>query len=272
MNCHELPRSIGLQGVRNARELGGIHTRDGRCVKPGLLLRTGALAGATGEDRQRLTDALRLQWVADFRTVDESTAQPDPVLPGVTQYHLLVLDEDQVDPSLGQAIASFHKQDGGSAILDVIRAGQFRPAIYRDVLLTPWGLEAYRAFFQLLLKGDGEHSLLFHCTAGKDRTGIAAALLLTALGVDFETVLEDYELTNLYLSGLLEASLEEARKNGAEEEVLTCLKAFWGVDRAFLSGLFDAICEEYTSVEAFLAGPMDLNSEKQARLKDLYLI
>lgn len=272
MYDNDLPRSLGLQGVKNARELGGIHTRDGKCVKPGMLLRTGALAGATAEDRRRLTEDFKLQWIADFRTMDESAAQPDPGLPGVTAYHLLVLDETRMDASLGRTIASFHKNDGGAAILEAIRAGSFRPAVYRDVLLSPWGLDAYRAFFQLLLKNDGEHSLLFHCTAGKDRTGIAAALLLTVLGADLETILEDYELTNRYLSSLLETSLEDARKKGAEEEAVTCLKAFWGVDRAFLTDLFDAIRETYGSVEAFLAGPMALTEEKQERLRALYLI
>ena len=89
----QLPGFIGLTGVKNARELGGIPAAGGKTVRKGLLLRTGALCDATEEDRRILAQDYRLAWVADFRTLKEANARPDPAFRGASFYHLLVLDE-----------------------------------------------------------------------------------------------------------------------------------------------------------------------------------
>ena len=100
----QLPRSIHLTGVTNARELGGIPAAGGRKVRNGLLLRTGALCDGTADDLRRLEQVYHLAWVADFRTLKEAMARPDPPSHGTSFYHLLVIDESRSD--MGAATGS----------------------------------------------------------------------------------------------------------------------------------------------------------------------
>ena len=186
MDTPSLPQSIRLAGVSNARELGGYAAPDNQHVRRGVLLRTAHLAAATEEDLRRLTEEFSLGCIVDFRTTAEWSNQPDRSVPGAAYYHLLVVDESDPGGSIARDTAQFQRGDYHQVLLDLVASGRYNINIYVDMLLSPWGLEAYRAFFRLLLRNDGGRALLFHCTAGKDRTGIAAALLLSALGVGGE--------------------------------------------------------------------------------------
>ncbi len=140
----KLPRSIHLTGVTNARELGGIPAAGGRKVRNGLLLRTGALCDGTADDLRRLEQVYHLAWVADFRTLKEAMARPDPPSHGTSFYHLLVIDESQreltlCDQRLEQAVQQTKAQlivlDPIQAYLgdgvDMHRANEVRPVLKR---------------------------------------------------------------------------------------------------------------------------------------------
>lgn len=267
-----LPQALPLKGVKNARDLGGYPAADGRRVKPGLLLRSGALWQATEDDLRLLQEDYRLGAVVDFRTSAETGAQPDPTLPGVMAYRLLVLDENS--PSfrdVSDPVTVHQRLDSDHALLDIVRGGRFEPDIYGDILLSPWGVEAYRSFFRVLLRGDGAHAILFHCTAGKDRTGIAAALLLTALGADRETVLGDYALTNRFLSAQVEQAAALARSLGASDREAELVRGIAGVTPAYLSQMLDRLNRDWGGVFAFLSGPLCLDGDGLHRLRALYL-
>ena len=270
----QLPRSIGLTGVKNARELGGIPAAGGKTVRKGLLLRTGALWEATEEDRRILAQDYHLAWVADFRTLKEATARPDPAFRGTSFYHLLVLDENGGGMSqAARSVAEQGRKDFNAMLLSMARAGTFSNRSYCELFFTSWGMEAYRAFLDLALKNDGEHALLFHCTAGKDRTGIGAALILSALGADREAIMEDFLLTNRYLSHELSQVEEYVRQNcpGEAEALMPAVRATAGVDRRNLALLLEEIDQRYGSMDAFLTGPMGFNSRKLERLRSIYL-
>ena len=134
-------------------------------------------------------------------------------------------------------------------------------------------MEAYRAFLDLAMKNDGEHALLFHCTAGKDRTGIGAALILSALGADREAIMEDFLLTNRYLSHELSQVEEYVRQNcpGEVEALMPAVRATAGVGRRNLELLLEEIDQRFGSMDAFLTGPMGFNSRKLERLQAIYL-
>ena len=270
----QLPGSIGLTGVKNARELGGIPAAGGKQVRKGLLLRTGALWEATEEDRRILAQDYHLAWVADFRTLKEAGARPDPAFRGTSFYHLLVLDENGGGMSqAARSVAEHDRSDFNALLLAMARSGTFSNRSYCEMFFTAWGLEAYRAFLDLALKNDGEHALLFHCTAGKDRTGIAAALLLSALGADREAILEDFLLTNRYLAHELAQAEAYARQNcpGDAEALMPAIQATAGVDRQNLALLLEEIDQRFGSMDAFLTGPMGLNNRKLERLQGIYL-
>ena len=270
----QLPGFIGLAGVKNARELGGIPAAGGKTVRKGLLLRTGALCGATEEDRRILAQDYRLAWVADFRTLKEANARPDPAFRGASFYHLLVLDENGGGMSqAARSVAEHGRKDFNAMLLSMARAGTFSNRSYCELFFTAWGLEAYRAFLDLALKNDGEHALLFHCTAGKDRTGIGAALLLSALGADREAIMEDFLLTNRYLAHEIAQVEEYVRQHCPHEAeaLMPAVRATAGVDRQNLALLLEEIDQRFGTMDAFLAGPMGFNSRKLERLRAIYL-
>lgn len=269
-----LPGSIGLTGVKNARELGGIPAAGGKKVRKGLLLRTGALCDATEEDRRILAQDYRLAWVADFRTLKEANARPDPAFRGASFYHLLVLDENGGGMSrAARSVAEHGRSDFNAMLLSMAKSGTFSNRSYCELFFTAWGLEAYRAFLDLALKNDGEHALLFHCTAGKDRTGIGAALLLSALGADREAIMEDFLLTNRYLAHEIAQVEEYVRQHCPHEAeaLMPAVRATAGVDRQNLALLLEEIDQRFGTMDAFLAGPMGFNGRKLERLQSIYL-
>ena len=271
MDTPSLPQSIRLAGVRNARELGGYAAPGNQRVRRGVLLRTAHLAAATEEDLRRLTEEFSLGCIVDFRTTAEWSNQPDRSVPGAAYYHLLVVDESDPNGSIARDTAQFQRGDYHQVLLDLVASGRYNTNIYVDMLLSPWGLEAYRAFFRLLLRNDSGSALLFHCTAGKDRTGIAAALLLSALGVGRETVLEDFVLTNRYLTEQISAAVDAVRARGADDEVIRLVRGLAGVDRSCMETLLDTLDERYGGVPGFLSAELGFSQEELARLRELYL-
>lgn len=183
---------LDFEGVENVRDLGGLLRIDGAKIRPGLLLRTGRLERATDADIRRLAD-MGLAAVVDFRDTDEVHRSPDREVPGAAYYNL---------PALPALQENFKPVDDPSYTAEEIHR-DFR-RIYRFLAQSNESLEAYAEFFRILLASEGK-PVLWHCTQGKDRTGVAALLLLTALGVDESTIYRDYMLTNEFTQGILDA-------------------------------------------------------------------
>ena len=199
----ENSQSLSLTGVGNARELGGYETKDGRMVKRGVLLRTAKLVNATEEDLERLRSFYHLAVDVDFRGDSEVERAPDPEIPGVEYLNIHILDES-MGPSeeLEAEIAALEEQgveiDKITEIRLFMKYGGFTDQMYVDFLSSDVGKAGYSQFFQALLALPEDRALLFHCSQGKDRTGCGAMLILFALGVDEETVMQDFLLTNEY--------------------------------------------------------------------------
>ena len=189
---------LDFEGVENVRDLGGLLRADGAKTKSGVLLRAGRLEHATDGDIRRLED-IGLSAVIDFRDSGELMRAPDREVPGAVFYHLPAL------PDLSQ---NFKPVDDESYTAEEVRR-DFR-RIYRYLAQSAESHEAYTEFFRILLASGGK-PVLWHCTQGKDRTGVAALLLLTALGIDEDTILRDYMLTNEFTGKLLEgfAAMDE---------------------------------------------------------------
>ena len=142
-------------------------------------------------------------------------------------------------------------------------------SLYTEILLSEVGQRGYARFFELLLEADG--AVLWHCTYGKDRTGVAAALLMYALGVDEETILQEFLLTNeVYQAEIagLEAKLKSA---GYDDAVVGEAKAIIGVKGEYLTAAFEAVKEEYGSIEDYIRNQLGVSDEARNRLREKYL-
>ena len=262
--------SIGLYDVQNARDLGGYKTIDGRTVKTGLLIRSGRLSNASKEDIHILKDLYHLNPVVDFRIIRERIDSPDVKIDGVTYYTLPLVDDKS--PMVGGVHKrSANNQNPLSYFIDVIKQGHGKSDMYVKLFKSERFQKGMTSFFQILLNSDGEHSILWHCAAGKDRAGSAAALTLLALGVDKETVLTDFDLSNIAYNEWIQKRLTQVSRITRDPEILTVVRSLSGVNVDYMRNAIDATILDYGSIENYLEVCMNVTKEDIVKLKDMYL-
>ena len=262
--------SIGLYDVQNARDLGGYKTTDGRTVKTGLLIRSGRLSNASKEDIHILKDLYHLNAVVDFRIIRERIDSPDVKIDGVTYYTLPLVDDKS--PMVGGVHKrSANNQNPLSYFIDVIKQGHGKSDMYVKLFKSERFQKGITSFFQILLNNDGEHSILWHCAAGKDRAGSAAALTLLALGVDIETVLTDFDLSNIAYNEWIQKRLTQVSRITRDPEILTVVRSLSGVNADYMRNAIDATILDYGSIENYLEVCMNVTKEDIVKLKDMYL-
>ncbi|MCX4747941.1 tyrosine-protein phosphatase [Kitasatospora sp. NBC_01287] len=282
-------RSLGLAGAVNARDLGGYRTADGRVLRSGVALRSDGLNRLVEADLPLFT-ALGVRHVVDLRSLDEvREAGPDrvPGLPvaeisavelsdrplsvsaagpdGITLHHLPVFAADyDIYVALRDALADRDpaKQE---ALLGEGRAAQMMIGLYRWFVTDALARERFATVLRLLAAPDGP-PVLFHCTAGKDRTGWTAALLLTALGVDQETVYEDYLLTNVRSAAIVEHIVDSFGTRGLMADPSLLLPLF-RADRDYLAAAFAEVETGWGDFQAFWRDGLGLEEAVLAGLR-----
>jgi len=272
------PQSIRLTGVGNARELGGYKAEDGRTIRHGLLLRTAKLSGATEEDIQRLISEYHLAVVVDFRGNDEIENNPDPDISGARNLNLQIIDkeDDPLPEEMAAEIDALMAQNGEISKLDMLRMaikyGTFSDQMYVDFLFSDKGKAGYCQLFDELLDLPDGQAILFHCTEGKDRTGCAAMLILYALGVDEDTIMEDFLLTNVYNAALIEEDRRMLEAEGiSEEEMETYLPMMDQVNPAFMSAAIAWMTESFGSPLGYIIQELGVTKDEIAVLRDKFL-
>jgi protein-tyrosine phosphatase len=259
-----MQRLLRLQGGRNFRDLGGYSTRDGRRVRWRTLYRSGVMSYLTPDDEVQLT-ARGIRVVCDLRTAEERTREPTRWQPPGVRW--LQWDYDSSEISLKGFLAVHgidSPEDTRSAMI----------ALYR---LFPARFEAqFAALFHEL--ADGALPLVFNCSAGKDRTGLAAALILTALGVGHDDVMADYSLTNSAVD--LERELFAHRRGsigvGNEHAHLATVgrearAPLLTADPRYLDAAFAQIATDHGSIDNYLQTRLELTPTALARIRDLLL-
>ena len=269
-------QSLGLSGVNNARELGGYAAADGKKVKKGALLRTAALGNATKEDIKKLCDEYHLATVIDLRMSREVTANPDPEIEGVKNVNLRIMDEKAMAEKMSSLtpadIEGIDMNDPVGRLKLAIKAGIVGGQMYIDFLSMNQGKEGYKKMFEELLAVPDGGSLLFHCTQGKDRTGCAAMLILSALGVDEDTIINDFMLTNTYNAKLISSQRKELIDAGySGDELQTLMSAKDEVNEQYMRNVLDWIKQNYGSVEGYITDALGITADQINTLKAKYL-
>ncbi len=236
-------RAIELEGGYNFRDLGGYTTKDGRQIAWRKLFRSGKLNELTQTDRNRVMD-LGIKSVVDFRRLPERTDAPS-------------LWHDDHEPYIATHPHPNDMAEGGASIFgqlvnEEISARDLMIQVYREM---PEDYAAHYTEMLRLLANRTDCPLLFHCTAGKDRTGLGAYLILHVLGVEEDLIFEDYLLTNQFypadhrLMQIVQRALDEYGLKTSDPEVFRPMVA---VDADYLRSAITAIQQEYGSVEAYL--------------------
>ncbi len=246
-------RQVRLQGAVNFRDIGGYPTKDGKHVQLGRIYRSAALNNLTAGDWRQI-EGLKVSRIADFRGPYEVKSAPDKEPATITRLSLPAGSE-----SIGDS--TYMK-----TFLKDVSSGNGLTGFYANT--APFQAR-YKPLFDELISLNKDSALLFHCTAGKDRTGIAAALVLYALGVDEETIMNDYLATNYYRAADNEKMIALFAKayRLPDEQARDVMAA----KKEYLKATFEAIIAKYGSVDAFLEKEMALDKAKRAKLKRLYL-
>ena len=238
---------ITLEGANNCRDIGGYPAEGGRHVRMGALFRSDRLSALSLDDLEEL-GSRGIRTVVDFRAGPEIERDRSRLWPGVTSH---------ISLPVGDTV------DGDISMVDQIFEGRLRSVSEDDMAglyLQMIGSYGERFAQLVAIAADVDHlPMLFHCTAGKDRSGIASALLLEALGVDRETVLDDYCLSNELRSHqrIKELAPEFAKINIDIDDVRAILSAPRGVMSAVLAEIDDRFgrlsnCSAATGVEGYL--------------------
>ncbi|MDX6741410.1 tyrosine-protein phosphatase [Actinocorallia sp. A-T 12471] len=247
--------SLGLETAPNARDLGGYATADGRAVRPGLVLRTEALHQLSDADIARLR-ALGVRDVVDFRGAPEIAMSGEDLLPDGTSYHHLpVVAEDHDIYALIAPLVIDPDPELQRRTLADGRAEAIMVDLYRWFVTDAEAREPFARALSLVERA--ETPVLFHCTAGKDRTGWMAALLLTALDVPRETIMADYLLTNER-----QANLTDLFKGRASPIDPALLAPLLDVRAPYLEAAFDQAEKDHGSVEDFLTDALGADPDR----------
>lgn len=245
-------RFIAFEGGRNFRDVGGYRTSDGRRVRWHALYRTGSLANLTPAARARF-NRLNVTSIIDLRTTEERARDPD---------------HWQTDRPRGYWARDYGQAQGGGS--NPMESAALRsPEGTRQMLTTAYRAlpqqqaPAYRELFARLA-APHRGAVVVNCTAGKDRTGVATALVLTALGVPYETVRQDFLLSNSAPGMTTLAKDLPPAMAALPPESLAILA---GVEGAYLDAAFASIRERYGSVQGYLRRELGLGPRQIAALR-----
>jgi len=245
-------RHVVLKGAANFRDLGGYQTTDGHHVKWGEIYRSADISKLTDSDLVVLKNR-NINYDVDLRGHQEAQQAPDRLNPGM-DYILLPAGSDGLNNWM-KSITKV-KGSGGDSLMIIFYSNIDSLAL------------RYKPFFDKLLALPQGQALVFHCTAGKDRTGIGAALLLYSLGVPYETIVNDFLATNYYRKGVNAKMTGQMAAMHIDPEVA---KTMLSVKKEDLDATFSAITKRYGSVDIYLKTQIGLDDEKIALLKKKFL-
>lgn len=253
---HQKGGRLPLNSLDNVRDLGSIQTKDGRCILPGRLLRSGDLYHISYDDQNYLCREYKLKTVIDFRTEKEWKERPDALLNGVDYIEHPILEESFAGM---EPLARF-SGDGEARMLQ----------LYEDLVLNRRAQSAYGSFLRIL-KHHAEGAVLWHGNAGKDRTGVGTALLLRILGVSQTEILAEYMQTKDYLQKDTEFMLLMLENRGVPRRALKNAEIMLGVKEIYLQRAFDKIAEKYGTFDKYVKKALGLTLFDMNFLKDRYL-
>ncbi|WP_040471955.1 tyrosine-protein phosphatase [Lentilactobacillus kisonensis] len=233
------------KGIVNFRDIGGTQVAGGY-LKPGYFYRSGEISGLNPEQVSFLEHDCQLYTIFDFRSQNEVAKDPDTTIPG-THY---VKDD----------ILSDQTKNGASLAGMFANGGHIRDAMlktYEQIVLSGSAQAGYREFFDAVI--NERKPTLFHCFAGKDRTGFAAAVILKMAGASDDVIMTDYLLTN-QLRKEANAKLLAQFKLEVNEEQLRNLSVALLVDRDYLLHARETIINQFGSFEGYLKSGLKLDS------------
>ncbi|MBR4587414.1 MAG: tyrosine-protein phosphatase [Lachnospiraceae bacterium] len=268
-------RWIDIPGLKNVRQLGGLTGVGGRKIKQDLLIRAQNLSRIedSGISLLRQYD---VKLIADLRMSFERDREPDRMIPGAEYVRYPIFDEVMLGDVMSN-LGSKSPGGGGDLLAAAISMAEdkemqnYMEIMYTSTVQSPYSMKMYSAFLKDILKREGG-CVLWHCTAGKDRAGLAAVFILSILGVSRQDILDDYMLTNVAYSDMTGALLMKADELGADQRVKDTLMAMSGVCEKYMIEALDLIDEEYGGMDKYISDRLLITEEEKELFRKYYLI
>lgn len=288
-------KRVNLVGVKNAKDLGGTMTKDGKVIKSKKLIKCGDLSGLTVEDRDLLMEKYKLKLVIDLRTKTERKMRPDPCFKGtVNMWNPIFMEElyeskifkpvekDELETNLKALFILKNGVDTFSAeameyIKELVTKNNFDPEAYMARMYQKFVnnqiiQKQIKQFFGLLTN-NRKGAILYHCATGHDRSGLLTALLLYVLGVPKDKIISEYIGGEESSQGTIEYFLEAMFPSSVpgNKEYQDLARQLFGVKKCYVEEFFDAIEKDYVSIDNYLQKQIEIHVDNIVRLKTLYL-
>ncbi len=268
-NALSIPiRHVPLDGQSNFRDIGGYETADGRTVKWGRVFRSGRLSRLSDNDVRKLEE-LGITTVVNFLTNAEIEINGADRLPTSVREVQLPMEAGNMNELT--AVVTQARQTGDFSGL----SPEINPDFHRQLIVE--GKEYYAEFLRQVA-GQESLPLVFHCSHGVHRTGTATAILLSALGVPWETIREDYLLSNVYRRKEVGPRLEQLKQIHAAHRGIdvadvdaTNMEAFYILQGHYIDGSLEQAIAEYGSMDSYIRGGLGMSDEEIKKLRDILL-
>lgn len=252
-----------IRNIKNFRDLGGLPTLGGKFVKKGLFMRSGHLARISVEDINYLVDK-HLGTIIDLRTPNETNDAPDMPIHGV-QYRSIPIFKESIlgitHEIKGKSLREIHKAFSEERIRSLIPD---MPKLYQSMVTNVQALKQIaEVMHEIIHNTCDDKSTLFHCTVGKDRTGVVSALLLSTLGVDEDTIVEDYMRSNAAIrwrAAMMFGAIAVFKLN---RSIARDIRDAYLVNMANIRAVFDIIRQEFGSTDNFIRNGLGISDRER---------
>lgn len=252
-----------MQIITNFRDIGGIQNKEGKKVRPHVFLRSGELSSLSTNSAETLETTYNLRKIIDFRSNEEVKERPDVSVPNTEYVHIDILADIQ---------------DEGASMEDFVKIGspenaeKYMENLYEQIALDKSATKGYYQFFEEILSLQSSESILFHCFAGKDRTGIGAALILETLDVSEKLIYQDYLITNQLRQKENTELIAQAKENHLPTTTLEALNIALNVDSKYLDAFYATVNKQYGSIDEYLNQAIGLSKSMKEEMQNRFLI
>ena len=258
------PVVLPVKSVRNPRDLGGYIGFGGHKIKSHRLLRTGNISKIIPKDEKFLLD-YGLTKIIDLRSPAECKANPDQNIPGVDHYEFpLSVDDNTGGNGLDMSIDFEHyRHDQYAGFYTMCQR-------YHDHVSNKFSQNSISQIINLIA-ATTEGSVLYHCSEGKDRTGLVTVILLYILGVDLETIRQDYLYSNLMLNDYRKVRDEQFKRAGENDKFRANMRILGSVANAYFDTSLITINENYGDIDSYIVKQLGIDEQMQEKIRENYL-
>lgn len=245
----ETKRFIETKSVQNIRDLGGLKNKDGKEIRKALLLRSGSLNKINGKDMEYLKRNFNLRMIIDLRTDEEVREKPDIRIDGVKYMHIPLLDSSELGMSREEKL---HLKDYVDKLPNMEK-------LYENLVTNESSVSKLKEAIKTIVNNrDG--AVLWHCSAGKDRCGLVAAILLELLDVDIDTIIEDYMLSNVAAEKVAKKYHFLTKLTTGDEEIAKKVYEIFVCKRSYLDVALRKMEEKSGSVKDYVINELGISN------------